>query len=198
MSVRHFVLWVDGTSCHLASRNSYRKGEEEFRKDDIRAVPAGLVEDLGSWDYQTPINGPFPRFAATRAVQIENWLRGAGYRVQRLPDRNVAEQPPVVGLTAVEVLHAGPPSLPKLARPQDLNALRPQWGRILEVADGLRPGFGYLTDSLTIPTAQSGTQISVQFVNRSAETANVTEWNSTLEGAMSTLFGFSWIVTIAS
>ncbi len=83
---RHFAIWAEGPACLLATRSAYRRGEADWRRDDARYVPPGLVEDLGYWEYQTPMNGPFPAFEASRVDDIQRWLRARGYGVERRPE----------------------------------------------------------------------------------------------------------------
>ena len=66
MTARHFVLWTSDERTHIASRNAYRKGEAGSRHDEKNTMPEELVDSLGDWEWQTPINGPFPAFSAER------------------------------------------------------------------------------------------------------------------------------------
>jgi len=79
VSTRHFVLWTTDTRTLLASRHAYRRGEAGWRFDQAGQVPDELVEELGWWDWQTPINGPFPAFSADRLPQILGWLQSNDY-----------------------------------------------------------------------------------------------------------------------
>lgn len=88
MSAQHFILWVDEDEdrVRIASRNAYRLGEASYRNDDARVVPHDLVEALGFWSWQTPVNGPFPAFAAERLEAIVTWLADQGYTARVLPE----------------------------------------------------------------------------------------------------------------
>ena len=79
MSARHFVVWVDGERTHIATRNFHRQGLASWRNDEASSVPADLVEALGSWQWQTPVNGPFPAFSAERIHEVAAWLVEHGY-----------------------------------------------------------------------------------------------------------------------
>lgn len=79
MSAKHFVIWAEGGRTHVATLSSYRRGEASWRCDDARFVPAELVEALGYWEWQTPVNGPFPAFQADRLLAVASWLKGSGY-----------------------------------------------------------------------------------------------------------------------
>ena len=86
MTAKHFVLWVDAGRTRIASLNAYRRGEASWRCDDDRVVPAALVEELGWYEWQTPINGPFPAFAADRAALVARWLEEHGYTARLLSE----------------------------------------------------------------------------------------------------------------
>ena len=79
MTARHFVLWTSGEHTHIASRNAYRRGEASWRHDETNTVPEELVDALGGWEWQTPINGPFPAFSADSLPAIVEWLVENGY-----------------------------------------------------------------------------------------------------------------------
>jgi len=79
MTATHFVLWAAGERTHVASRYAYRRGEASWRHDEKNTVPEELVDALGWWDWQTPINGPFPAFSAERLPLIVGWLTQHGY-----------------------------------------------------------------------------------------------------------------------
>lgn len=79
MTARHFVLWTAGERTQVASHNAYRRGEAGWRHDERYTVPDELVDALGGWEWQTPINGPFPAFRAERLEEIVDWLLDNGY-----------------------------------------------------------------------------------------------------------------------
>ncbi len=84
MSATHFVVWASGERTHIASRNAYRRGQASWRHDEKNTVPEELVDTLGWWDWQTPINGPFPAFDAERLQDMTRWLQTHGYSVRVL------------------------------------------------------------------------------------------------------------------
>ena len=86
MSAGHFVLWVDGERTHVASRNAYRRGEAAWRHDETLTVPGEVVDALGWWERQTPMNGPFPAFAADRLEAVADCLRTNGYTARILQE----------------------------------------------------------------------------------------------------------------
>lgn len=88
MTAKHFVVWTDGDRTHLASRSAYRRGEAAWRMDERYTVPEELVDARGGWEWQTPINGPFPAFPAARLTLIVEWLIDNGCTVR------VLEEPP--------------------------------------------------------------------------------------------------------
>ncbi len=45
-------------------------------------MPEELVDTLGWWDWQTPVNGPFPAFSADNLESIVEWLKQNGYTAQ--------------------------------------------------------------------------------------------------------------------
>ena len=79
MTARHFVVWASGERTHIASRHAHRRGEAGWRHDVKDTVPEELVDTLGWWDWQTPINGPFPAFSADSLEPIVGWLTSNGY-----------------------------------------------------------------------------------------------------------------------
>jgi len=81
VTTKHVILWSDGERTHLATRNAYRRGEASWRHDEALSVPEELVTAIGlwQWQWQTPINGPFPVFAAEKITEIVAWLVEHGY-----------------------------------------------------------------------------------------------------------------------
>ena len=84
MSARNFVLWEEGERTHIATRNFHRQGLASWRNDEASSVPADLVGALGSWQWQTPVNGPFPAFSAERIHEVAAWLVEHGYTARVL------------------------------------------------------------------------------------------------------------------
>lgn len=84
MTARHFVVWVDGERTHLASRHAFRRGEAGWRYDQKNTVPEQLVDELGWWDWQTPVNGPFPAFGSAALGSVVAWLLNDGCTVRVL------------------------------------------------------------------------------------------------------------------
>ncbi len=82
MSARHLVLWTADGRTHVASRHAYRRGEASWRHDETPTVPGELVDALGWWEWQTPINGPFPAFSAEALPAMIEWLTTNGYTAQ--------------------------------------------------------------------------------------------------------------------
>jgi hypothetical protein len=139
-------------------------------------IPTELVDELGYWVSPTPMNGPYPRFHARRATEFAHWFVERGYTVRRLPDLNVTDPASTAETKVVAEPVAPPPPPEKLPRPREL--------------DGLRPDFGYLTSPRPVPRAQSGTQFTVDRGITTSDAASEPEWLSTLEAAMSVLFGY--------
>jgi len=81
VTTKHVILWSDGERTHLATRNAYRRGEASWRHDEALSVPEELVTAIGlwQWQWQTPVNGPFPVFAAEKITEIVAWLVEHGY-----------------------------------------------------------------------------------------------------------------------
>ena len=79
MTAKQFILWTDGERTHVATRNAYRRGEANWRHDEALSVPEELVTAVGSWQWQTPVNGPFPVFAAEKIAEMVAWLVEHGY-----------------------------------------------------------------------------------------------------------------------
>ena len=79
MTAKHVILWTDGERTHLATRNAYRRGEASWRHDEALSVPEELVTAIGLWQWQTPVNGPFPVFATEKITEILAWLVEHGY-----------------------------------------------------------------------------------------------------------------------
>ena len=86
MKARHFVVWVDGTRTHVATRNAYRNGEASWRCDEALSVPVDLVEELGREEWQTPSNGPFPVFSSDVFAEVVAWLKDNGYTAVALDE----------------------------------------------------------------------------------------------------------------
>ena len=78
-TARSFVLWADAERTHIATRNFHRQGLASWRNDEASSVPGDLVEALGSWQWQTPVNGPFPVFPAEKITEVAAWLVEHGY-----------------------------------------------------------------------------------------------------------------------
>ena len=78
-TARSFVLWADAERTHIATRNFHRQGLASWRNDEASSVPVDLVEALGSWEWQTPVNGPFPVFRAEKITEVAAWLVEHGY-----------------------------------------------------------------------------------------------------------------------
>ena len=83
-TARNFVLWADAERTHIATRNFHRQGLASWRNDEASSVPADLVEALGSWQWQTPVNGPFPVFSAEKITEVAAWLVEHGYTARVL------------------------------------------------------------------------------------------------------------------
>ena len=84
MTARNFVLWEEGERTHVATRNAYRRGEASWRHDEALSVPEELVTAVGLWQWQTPVNGPFPVFSAEKITEVAAWLVEHGYTARVL------------------------------------------------------------------------------------------------------------------
>lgn len=56
----------------------------EVRRRALRAQGVGGGDGL--WEWQTPVNGPFPVLDASRLDAVADWLRSNGYTVQVLDE----------------------------------------------------------------------------------------------------------------
>ena len=85
----------------------------------------------------------------------------------------------------------------KLVRPRELEELKLHWQRILAEANRRAPAFGYLDTPRAVPLNLSGTQLTVGVAMSYPGAAEGAEWIAVLESAMASLFGYSWILTVA-
>ncbi len=53
---RHFVLWTDADECHVATLARFKRNEHGDRYDESPPIPSELVDELGFWEWQTPVH----------------------------------------------------------------------------------------------------------------------------------------------
>ncbi len=98
----------------------------------LSLIRPDLVDALGYWESQTPINGPYPRFEADSLDDVEAWLHAHGYGVTRL---RVPPGAPV--LAANPAAAAVPDEFADVPSPRDLAALQDVCPQISETVQGI-------------------------------------------------------------